>query len=73
MSSAVKSTAKCAAMALMLLASGCETSSPGATDALVCAGRTPPPIQPEDVDALSDPLALWLAGEVEFGRKKCGW
>ena len=68
---ALRSTAACAA--LTMLASGCAATSPGPTDALICAGWTPPPIQPQDVDVVSDPLAVWLAQTVEYGRARCGW
>jgi len=66
-------TARCAAVALLTLGSACAATLPAPTEALVCAGWTPPPIQPQDIEVVSDPLAVWLAQTVAFGEAQCGW
>lgn len=60
-----------ALLVLPLLASACAHDRQPAASS--CDVFTPPPIIGQDVDALSDQMAVWLDETITKGERLCGW
>lgn len=55
---------------LLGIVSGCASRQPAASS---CDVFTPPPLATQDVDALSDQMAVWLDETITKGERLCGW
>ena len=61
-------TMPCVVLALPLLATACDRTSPASP----CAGWTDVQMEPQDIDAISDTLALWLKQHHQHFKDSCG-
>ena len=63
---AARATMLCAALVLPLLATACARTPPSS-----CAGWTDVELEPQDIGAVSDTLATWLAQHHRHWREVC--
>ena len=63
---AARATMLCTVLALPLLATACARTPPSS-----CAGWTDVELEPQDIGAVSDTLATWLAQHHRHWREVC--